>query len=49
MNITLIWNYRSCSQVYTLLIAFAASKFGDFKRLSYRRSLILAVSKFNAL
>ena len=26
-----------------------ASKFGDFKRLTYWRSLILAVSQFNAL
>ena len=30
-------------------IIFASSKFGDFKRMTYWSSLILAVSQFNAL
>ena len=30
-------------------LIFVASKFGDFKRLIYWRSLILAVSEFNAI
>ena len=30
-------------------LIFMASKFGEFKRLTFRRSLILAVSQFNAL
>ena len=38
-----------CGRVEFLSLIFAVSKFGDFKRQSYWRYLILAVSQFNVL